>query len=242
MSLYVMADLHLSAAAPDKSMDVFGNRWSGYMEKIRKNIAAILTDEDTLVIPGDISWALSLTDAGPDFDFIHSLPGRKIIGKGNHDFWWTTMAKTERFLSERGITNIEFLYNNAFYAEGFVLCGTRGWFYDPSSDKIPENTDYDKMIAREAARLDLSLSFGEELRREHPEAEMLAFIHFPVVWNGVALSPMIDVLKKHGVTRVYFGHIHGNYAVPPRIEYEGISFALISADYLNFCPRPILPL
>ncbi len=242
MSLYVMADWHLSAAAPEKSMDVFGNRWSGYMEKIRKNMCAIVTDEDTVVIPGDISWALTLQDSGADFDFIHSLPGKKIIGKGNHDFWWTTMAKTERFLSDRGIADVEFLYNNAFYRDGFILCGTRGWFADASNDKIPENTDYEKMVAREASRLALSLECGEKLKAEYPEAETLVFVHFPVYWNGIALSPMIEVLKKYGVHRVYFGHIHGNYTVPARLEYEGISFSLISADYLNFCPRPILPL
>ncbi len=241
MSLYVIADLHLSVAHPDKSMDVFGRRWNDYTEKLNKNWRAIVTDEDTVVIPGDISWGLTLSDALPDFLFLESLPGKKIIGKGNHDFWWTTAAKTERFFAENRMTSISLLYNNAYLCEDFVICGTRGWYYDPSGDKIPPETDYQKMILREAARLQLSIDAADRLLSETSDKERLAFLHFPPIWNGQVITEIAEVLQKNRIKRVFFGHIHGTYTVPRSFEADGVSYALISADFLNFCPCPIFP-
>ncbi len=241
MSLYVMADLHLSMADPDKSMEVFGRRWCDYTNKIKKNWNAVVEPGDTVVVPGDISWALTLNDAEKDFEFLNLLPGRKILGKGNHDFWWTTMAKTEKFLAAHGFSGIDFLYNNAFHVENFILCGSRGWFADPGAEKIPKDTDYEKMTAREAARLRLSLETGLALKKNAPDAEMLVFLHFPPVYNGLTVPAITDVLHEFGIRRVYFGHVHGNYTLPRSFTADGIRYALIAADFLNFCPAPVLP-
>ncbi len=244
MSLYVIADLHLSLSDADKSMEIFGRRWTDYIEKLKKNWSAVVEESDTVVIPGDVSWGFSLDSATEDLAFLASLPGHKILGKGNHDFWWATIKKNEAFFKEHGFQNFSFFQNNAFLCEDFILTGTRGWFADPSSDNIPDDTDYEKLTNREAGRLRLSLEAGEALRRSLPECETretLVFLHFPPVWNGIACRPIIDVLKEFSVTRVFFGHVHGNYTVPSSFVFEDITFSLISADFLNFCPRPILP-
>ena len=240
--LYVIADLHLSTAeGMNKSMEVFGRRWSGYVERLEKNWRAVIEPEDSVVIPGDISWALTLPESATDLRFLDSLPGHKYIGKGNHDFWWSTAAKTEKFFEEQGITTISMLNNNAWVVEDFIICGTRGWFQDESIEKIPKNTDYDKLVAREAIRLSLSLEEGKKLAELNPGREMIAFLHFPPIWNGQECRPIVDVLLQYGVKRCYFGHIHGTYTAPASFVHEGITFALISADFLNFVPRPILP-
>lgn len=240
--LYVIADLHLSTAEEtNKSMEVFGNRWNGYMEKLEKNWRAVVEPEDSVVIPGDISWALSLPEAKSDLHFIDSLPGHKYISKGNHDFWWSTAAKMDKLFREEGITSISLLANNAWVCEDFILCGTRGWYQDESCGNMPEGTDYEKLVARETIRLELSLACGKKLAGEHPGLETLAFFHFPPVWKGVVCRPFVDLLRDYGVRRCFFGHIHGNYTVPPVYTEAGISFSLIAADYLNFAPRPILP-
>ncbi len=244
MSLYVIADLHLSLSDADKSMEVFGRRWTDYIEKLKKNWCAIVEESDTVVIPGDVSWGFSLASAADDFRFLASLPGQKILGKGNHDFWWATIKKNEAFCKENGFEKISFFQNNAYLCEDFILTGTRGWFADPSSDNIPDETDYEKLTNREALRLRMSLEAGEALRKTLPngeEKETIVFLHFPPVWNGVVCRPLLDVLREFSVKRVFFGHVHGNYTVPASFEFEEMTFSLISADFLNFCPRPILP-
>ncbi len=242
MSLYVIADLHLSLSDADKSMDVFGRRWTDYIEKLKKNWCALISEEDTVVIPGDISWAFSLSAGTEDFAFLNALPGRKLLSKGNHDFWWATLKKNESFFKENGWESISFFQNNAYLCEDFILAATRGWFADPTCDKIPEETDYEKLTQREAGRLRLSLTAAKSLEAQCGEPkEILVFLHFPPVWNGIVCQPLLDVLQEFGIRRVFFGHVHGNYMVPPSFMYDGIQFALISADFLNFCPRPILP-
>ncbi|MBQ8175227.1 MAG: metallophosphoesterase [Clostridia bacterium] len=240
--LYVIADLHLSTAeGMNKSMDIFGRRWSGYTEKLEKNWRMVVDPEDSVVIPGDISWALSLPEAECDLRFLNLLPGHKYISKGNHDFWWSTASKMEKFFLEKGIDSISLLNNNAWLCEDFILCGTRGWYQDESCENIPKDTDFDKLVAREAIRLEISLSAGKKLAEANPTKEMLVFLHFPPVWNGLVCEPILATLKKFGIRRCYFGHIHSNYTVPPSFEWDGICFSLISADFLNFSPRPILP-
>lgn len=240
--LYVIADLHLSTAVDmNKSMEVFGRRWSGYVERLEKNWRAVVDPEDSVVIPGDISWALTLSEATSDLHFLDSLPGHKYIGKGNHDFWWSTAAKMDKFFAAESITTLSLLNNNAWVCEDFILCGTRGWFQDESIEKIPKNTDYAKLVAREAMRLRISLSAGKDLHLHHPDKEILAFLHFPPVWNTQECRPILDVLHEFSVKRCYFGHIHGTYTAPASFIFEDITFALISADFLNFAPRPILP-
>lgn len=239
MSLFTIADLHLSTdSKTNKSMEVFGSRWKDYASRLEKNWRAVVSDTDTVVVPGDISWALTLEEAKCDLRFLDSLPGRKILGKGNHDFWWTTMKKHERFFETEGIRTISFLFNNAHETEDFVLAGSRGWYNDPAAVKSPNPSDFSKVTARELGRLKTSLDAARILSDKSGK-EILAFLHFPPVWNGETSEDIVSLLSSYGVRRVYFGHIHGNYTAPPEIFYRGIRFTLISADYLSFLPRII---
>lgn len=239
MAVYTIADLHLSHAV-DKPMDKFGHRWTGYTEKIEKRWRALVSDNDTVVVPGDISWAMTLDEAADDFRFIESLPGKKIIGKGNHDFWWTTVSKMRKFLSDIGVTSVDFLQNNAFISDGKVICGTRGWFIDEKLQATQNPTDYDKLIAREAGRLELSLKEGERLRDGIGEdMPIMVFMHFPPVFGDFVVHELVGVMKSHGVRECFFGHIHGRYSIPQTIEYEGIKITLISADFIDFYPQKV---
>ncbi|HBJ18223.1 MAG TPA: serine/threonine protein phosphatase [Clostridiales bacterium] len=239
MSLFTIADLHLSTdSKTNKSMEVFGSRWKDYTSRLETNWRAVVSDGDTVVIPGDISWALTLEEAKCDLLFLESLPGKKILGKGNHDFWWTTMKKHERFFEEAGIHSLSFLYNNAHETEDFIIAGSRGWYNDPDAVKSPNPSDFSKVTARELGRLKTSLDAARVLAGKSGK-EILAFTHFPPVWNGEASEEIVSLLLSYGVRRTYFGHIHGNYTVPPETEYRGIRFTLISADYLSFLPRVI---
>ncbi|MBQ8641364.1 MAG: metallophosphoesterase [Clostridia bacterium] len=233
MSLFSISDLHLSGSVP-KSMEVFGRRWTGYTDKIEKRWRAVVTDNDTVVIPGDVSWAMTLPEAETDFRFLCSLPGRKILGKGNHDFWWTTVTKMHRYLEELGITGIDFLFNNAFRAEGFIICGTRGWFIEEGKQISVNPVDYAKLVARETLRLELCITEAEKLRTG--SEEILVYLHFPPVFGSFVCREFVDVLRAHGIRRCFYGHIHGNYVLEPVTEYEGIRFGIISADYLDFIP------
>ena len=242
MSLFVMGDLHLSTLeSTDKSMEVFGRRWCDYITKIKKNWCAIVNDTDTVVVPGDISWALTLEEAKSDLKFIDLLPGRKVFLKGNHDFWWSTLTKINNFFLSNEISTISLLQNNAIELEDFILCGSRGWYQDETNDKSKNNNDYEKIVAREAIRLKMSLEEGKKLKEASPEKEIIAFMHFPPFWNGIECNEFIKILKEYDIKRCYFGHIHGNYTAPPHTLYEGIELILISADYLDFVPRLILP-
>lgn len=241
MSLYVMSDLHLSENT-NKSMEVFGARWTGYTEKIKRNWCAVVNDDDTVIVPGDISWASSLDDALLDLLFIESLPGRKLIGKGNHDFWWTTLTKMKAFFEANNIKSIDILHNNAYELEDYIVCGTRGWYNDEKQQSAVNDADYDKIVAREANRLEISLKEAVALREKaaYPKP-ILVFLHFPPVWSNFICREIIDVLKSYDIKKCYFGHIHGNYYVPRTQNFEGIDFVITSADYLQFSPMPIWP-
>lgn len=243
MAVFVISDVHLSTANPSKSMDVFGQRWQNYTERLAKNWRALVSHEDTVILPGDISWELSLKTAASDFHFLDSLPGKKIIGKGNHDFWWSTVKKMNEFLSEEKIDTISFLYNNALVVEDFIIAGTRGWYQDETSDNMPENTDFAKLVAREVSRLQLSLNEAKRLQQAHPEKEIMVFLHFPVKWNGRKSLPLLDVLSAYGIRRLYFGHIHAGYTQPRVVmaSNDTLRTELISADFLEFIPKRIFP-
>lgn len=241
MSIYVMADLHLSSDG-SKSMAVFGSRWIDYMEKIRKNWCAVINEEDTVIVPGDISWALKLEEALEDLRFLDSLPGKKLIGKGNHDFWWSTVSKMNAFLEEHGLSTIRFLYNNAYLLEDCIVCGTRGWFLEESQQNTVGEVDYSRIVDREVIRLRLSLEAAKKLREEDGRAlPILVFLHFPPVWGSFVCREILDVLQEYGIRSCYFGHIHGAYYAPRMTEFEGIEMILTSADHLQFCPMPIYP-
>ncbi len=239
MALFTIADLHLSTLREtDKSMEIFGKRWAGYMQRLEKNWRHLVTDSDTVVIPGDISWALSLEEATSDLKFLDSLPGKKILGKGNHDFWWTTMRKHTEHFEKNGIGSISFLFNNAHETDDFIIAGTRGWFFDEKNSNAQNNPDFEKLTAREKMRLDASLAAARELSLGG-DKEILAFMHFPPIWQDTVSEGLIKSLKEYGIKNVFYGHIHGNYTTPPTFEYENINFHIISADYLDFIPKII---
>lgn len=239
MSIYSIADLHLSGSV-EKPMDIFGYRWRGHTEKIKTRWCNIVNDDDTVIVPGDISWALTMDEALTDLKFIDELPGRKILGKGNHDFWWTTVTKMKTILNENGITTIDFLYNNAFEIEDYIICGSRGWYVEERLQNTKDNVDYEKIVKREASRIELSLAEGDNIRngREIPK---LVYLHFPPVFNSFICREIIDVLKKFNVRNCYFGHIHGTYNLPRSFVFEDISFTMISADFLDFVPMITMP-
>ena len=237
MSVFTISDLHLSTLdSTNKSMEIFGKRWTDYVDKLSKNWKKLITDTDTVIIPGDISWALNLDEALSDLKFLDSLPGKKIIAKGNHDFWWSTMTKHRQFFEKHSIGSISFLYNNAYEVEDFIIAGTRGWYHDEDAVNTPNETDFEKLTARERGRLRLSL---ESARSLGSDKEIIVFTHFPPYWNGKESDTILSLLKEYGIKRVFYGHIHGNYTVPETFNYEGIDMSIVSADYLDFIPKII---
>ena len=242
MSLFVIADLHLSSNG-QKSMEVFGPAWKSYMKKIRRNWTAVVGPGDTVVIPGDISWGLRLADVLGDFLFLEELPGKKLLGKGNHDFWWTGVQKMTRFTEDHGLRSISFLHNNAYLFEGCVVAGSRGWFMEENTpEAVAQLLDHGKMVNRERLRLKMSLDEAVRLRQQSGRGELpiLVFMHFPPVWNGFLCRELIDLMHEYGVQTCYFGHIHGVNRTPSVTEFEGIRMVLCSADYLKFAPRPVM--
>jgi predicted phosphohydrolase len=245
MAIFVLSDLHLSTDdQTNKSMDVFGNRWQDYISKIQRNWNALVTDEDTVVIPGDISWATRLEEARADLAFLDSLNGKKLLGKGNHDFWWATSKKMKEFFAKNGFDSLDILYNNAFIVENLILCGTRGWFPDESKQVVVGDVEYNKIVNREIGRLRLSIGAARELWKKEKqengrELEICVFLHFPPVWSDFVMQQMVDVLSEFGIKRVYFGHIHSTYNVPHSFTYQNIEFTLTSSDFLSFYPLKI---
>ncbi len=227
MSLFAIGDTHLSFGT-DKPMDVFRG-WENYEQKLEKNWRAVVGDEDTVVIPGDITWGMTLEQALDDFKFIDALPGRKIILKGNHDYWWSTKKKADDFFKENGIESIDILNNNAYKAGDFALCGTRGGLFENTEERDR------KILLREAGRLKASVQEAQTLG-----GEKIAFLHYPPIAGGKACEEICDVLVSGGVTQCYYGHLHG-----PALSFAfngemfGIRFRLVSGDFLNFCPKLI---
>ncbi|MBQ9797398.1 MAG: metallophosphoesterase [Clostridia bacterium] len=234
MALFVIADLHLSSDG-SKSMEKFGSRWTNYIPKIEQRWRAVVSDEDTVIIPGDISWSLKLEDSLEDLRFLNSLPGKKLIGKGNHDFWWATATKMKAFFEEHHLDTLQILYNNAYELDECIVCGTRGWFVEESQQNTVGEVDYSRIVNREVGRLRLSLAEAKKLQNES-EKQILIFLHFPPVWGDFVCREILDVLHEYGIATCYFGHIHGAYYAPRTLNYEGIDFVLCAADYLNFTP------
>ena len=233
--LYTIADTHLSFTV-EKPMDIFGDRWTNHADRLKENWLKKIGDDDTVVIPGDISWGISLEEALADLRFLDALPGRKLIGKGNHDYWWTTVNKMTAFFVENDIHTLSFLYNNAYYADGAILCGTRGWM-----SEFGVKDEDERIIKREAQRLELSLTEGKKLREQHPDAPILVFVHYPIVFGDFINYDMIDVLYRYGVEDVYYGHLHNVREAQLDKEYLDIRFHMAAGDYLAFDPLPIVP-
>ena len=228
MALYALGDTHLSLSA-QKPMDVFGGAWSGYVDKLRRGLS-VLREEDTLVLCGDLSWGMSLEQAREDFAFLASFPGRKLLVKGNHDYWWTTAAKMTRFFEENGFANFGLLHNNCALYGDIALCGTRGWFYEEDRGGHDE-----KVFRRELIRLEASLKAAGE-------REKFCFLHYPPLYQGYRCQEIIDLMERYGATRCYYGHLHGgSHRLAVSGRQGGVEYHLVAADYLGFQPEKILP-
>ena len=208
-------------------MDIFRG-WDGYEKRLEENWRKLITHNDTVVIPGDISWAMKLSDTFEDFRFINGLPGKKLFLKGNHDYWWDTRRKMEMYLKENGFDTIEIVFNSAYAADGYAVCGTRGWFYDAETDSDK------KVLNREVGRLRTSLD--EALKTG---LEPVVFLHYPPVFGNQRCDDILSVLKEYGIKKCYYGHLHGTNAARKAVtgDFEGIKFRLISSDYLKFMPE-----
>ena len=224
----MIGDLHLAFGC-DKPMDVFGGRWENYTEKLLRGFST-LGPEDTTVLCGDLTWGMDLEEAREDFLFIHRLPGKKIILKGNHDYWWTTATAAKRFFSENGIDSIDILHNNCHFYEDVAICGSRGWFYEEEKGEAHDR----KILDRELQRLETSLEAAGE-------REKLVFLHYPPKLRNYECGELLDLLCDHGVRQCWYGHLHsGGRALAFEGEYRGIRFKLVSADHVQFIPQRIL--
>ncbi|MBQ1518321.1 MAG: metallophosphoesterase [Ruminococcus sp.] len=230
MSLYVLADLHLCFSDPSKTMSIFSG-WQDYQERIKKHWLDNIENDDTIVLPGDISWGMSLSEAVPDFRFINELPGSKIIIKGNHDYWWSTKKKMDEFLLAEGFDTIKILHNNHYRYDNYGICGTRGWV------NMPGETQDEKVLKREVQRLETSIrsALAENL-------EPIVFLHYPPIFAANFNYDILEVLYRYNIKDCYYGHIHGKSAHELCVTntYDGINFHLISGDYLQFIPEKIL--
>ena len=228
MALYAIGDLHLSLAG-DKPMDVFGDAWQDHAEKLKNGFAG-LGAEDLTVLCGDLSWAMSLAEAREDFGFIDALPGRKLLLKGNHDFWWSTATKAKAFFRENGWESMDILHNNCFFYGDAALCGTRGWFYEEE-----RGGEHDKKILRrELMRLETSLNAAGD-------REKLVFLHYPPIYRQYECPEILELLERYRVRLCCYGHLHGKSCLGAFNGWRGCTqFRLLSADFVDFTPAKIL--
>ena len=228
MALYAMGDLHLCLGAP-KPMDVFGGKWVGYMDKLKAGMS-VLTESDTLVLCGDLSWALGLEEARADFAWIHEIPGRKIILKGNHDYWWSTANKFYQFCQQNGFSNQYILNNNCYEYGDAAICGTRGWFFEEEKSGQHDT----KVFKRELLRLEASLKAAGEQPK-------MVFLHYPPRYRGYECREIIELLERYEVRSCYYGHLHGDsHKLAMEGLWGGVEYRLVAADFVGFCPVKIM--
>lgn len=228
MALYAIGDLHLCLGAP-KPMDIFGGAWVGYMDKLKEGLS-IVTEEDTLVLLGDLSWSLDLANARDDFAWINEIPGRKIILKGNHDYWWSTAAKFQKFCLEHGFTDMHILNNNCFEYDSWAICGTRGWFFEEERSGAHD----EKVFRRELIRLETSLKAAGEKPK-------MVFLHYPPRYKGYECREILELLEKYEVRRCFYGHLHGgSHKLAMEGPWDGVDFKLVAADYIGFKPYRVI--
>ena len=229
MALYAIGDLHLCLSAP-KPMDVFGGNWVDYMDKLKEGLS-VIQPEDTTVLLGDLSWALGLQQAKEDFAFIDAIPGRKIILKGNHDYWWNTVTKFNQFCQQNGFSNQFILNNNHFEYDGWAICGTRGWFFE--EEKSGEHDE--KVFKRELMRLEASLKSAGDLPK-------MVFLHYPPKYKGYECEQIVSLMEKYRVHKCFYGHLHGaSHGLALQGLWNGVDYRLVSADYLDFKPYKVIP-
>ena len=227
MALYAIGDLHLSLNT-DKPMDIFGVNWKNHCEKIRENWISKVKENDVVLIPGDFSWETYLEDTYKDFKFLNSLPGTKILSKGNHDYWWTTFTNINKYLQNNNFNTIKILFNNSYETEKYIIAGTRGWDYSKNEDR--------KIIEREINRLELSLKDAKKRNKDKP---ILVCMHYPPISKNHTINEfeqkIINILKEYKVEKCIYGHLHSTSHTQAIIgKREGIEFDLVSADYLGF--------
>ncbi len=220
MAIYTIGDLHLSLNS-DKPMDIFGENWLNHHTKIEEDWYKNVSNSDTVIIPGDISWASSLVTAMDDLNWIEKLPGKKLLLRGNHDYWWSTLSKMRKLFK-----TIDFIQNNHYEVEDKIICGTRGWV-------CPNDTiftaDDNRIYLREIERLKLSLnSVGDN------DKEKIVFLHYPPINDKNENSLFVDTLKEYRIKKVYYGHIHTSFSNVLVGEKDGIEYNLVSCDYLDF--------
>lgn len=227
MALYAIGDLHLCLGAP-KPMDVFGGAWVGYMDKLREGMSRI-TAEDTVVLLGDLSWALDLENARADFAWINEIPGKKIILKGNHDYWWSTAGKFYNFCQKNGFENMFILNNNCYFYGDYALCGTRGWFFEEERSGAHD----EKVFRRELCRLEASLKAAGDSTK-------LVFLHYPPRYRGYECREILELFERYAVRQCFYGHLHGgSHALAMEGLWDGVEYRLVSADYIRFQPYPV---
>jgi len=228
MALYAIGDLHLCLGAP-KPMDIFGGAWVGYMDKLKRGFETI-KDTDTTVLLGDLSWALSLQEASADFAWIDQIPGKKIILKGNHDYWWSTAKKFYDFCAENGYSNQFILNNNCYEYEDWAICGTRGWFFE--EERSGEHDE--KVFKRELMRLEASLQAAGDKNK-------IVFLHYPPIYKGYTCTEILHLLEEYDVRKCFYGHLHGgSHGLAIEGLWNGVEFKLVSADKLGFSPYTVI--
>lgn len=229
MALYAIGDLHLCLGA-EKPMDIFGGAWVDYMQKLKEGMS-VIQPEDTTILLGDLSWALDLEQAKEDFSWINAIPGRKIILKGNHDYWWSTASKFYKFCQENDFENMWILHNNHYKYDNIAICGTRGWFFEEERSGVHD----EKVFKRELMRLEESLKAAGE-------AQKIVFLHYPPRYKGYTCNEILAILDKYEVRKCYYGHLHGaSHGLAMEGLWDGIEYKLLSADRLNFRPECIIP-
>lgn len=231
MAIYVIADLHLSFNDP-KPMSIFGTNWKNHEEKIKKDWISKVKNDDTVLHLGDFSWVMHLNETLKDFEYLNSLPGKKILLRGNHDYWWTTKTKMERFIKESGFENISFMQNDSIEIENKIFCGTRGW-----SLLNTETDNSRKIISRECIRLELSIQ--NALSKYQEGKEIIVCMHYPpILKTNIEKNEFSDffrILKKYNIKKCFYGHLHGT-SIKEALEGDilGIELHLVSADGLDF--------
>ena len=226
MALYTISDLHLPLGI-DKPMDIFGYGWTNYVQRIEENWQNTVKENDTVVLGGDFSWATYLEETQKDFEFLHNLNGRKILLKGNHDYWWSTVNKMNNYFLEQNFDDISILQNNSFMYENIGICGTRGWTMDVSSE---ENK---KIYERELIRLRMSLD--DAIKKDCEK--IFVFLHYPPITQNAYATSFHNLMKEYPVTKCIYGHLHSqSHAFAAEGVYDGIEYILASADYVKFMP------
>lgn len=226
MSIYTIGDIHLSFNE-NKPMSIFGENWEEHEEKIKLNWIENVKENDLVILPGDFSWSTYLKDTYKDFEYLNMLPGKKLLLKGNHDYWWTTLKSMRNFLNENNFNNIDFIYNNSYKYEDIIIVGTRGWGQT-------EGIEDKKILKREENRLELSIKDG--IKKYGKNKEIIVFMHYPPITKSEnQKNKFINIMNKYGIKKCYYGHLH-SASIKDAVEGEnfGIDFKLVSADGINF--------